>query len=151
MEVLQYVICTDESGRLTTRNRCYLRRYNPHSSPPSPTVHPLPYNIYTAPQPHLDIDPTPPATTPTTKTIHFGASSPTHGPTPPSRHWTQHQHCHSQHRVHCPPQLPLRSRHNPPTTPPPTKRGPKSLDRYGNSPHILISRLAAYLGGGSGL
>ena len=73
MEVLQYhqyTVCTDGSGRLTTRNRRYLRRYNPHSSPPSPTIHQLPHDIYTAPQPHQDADPSPPATTPTTTTIH---------------------------------------------------------------------------------
>ena len=81
VEVLQYhqyAVRTDGSGRLTTRNRRYLRRYNPHSSPPNPTTHPLPYDSYTAPQPHPDVDPTP-----TTTTTHSGTPPPTHGPTPP--------------------------------------------------------------------
>ena len=46
VEVLQYhqyAVRTDGSGRLTTRNRRYLRRYDPHLSPTTTNLGPAPY------------------------------------------------------------------------------------------------------------
>ena len=82
VEVLQYHqygVRTDGSGRLTTRNRRYLRRYTPH---PSDDLHPTPY--YPLPTP------TPQPCTPSEATT--GLSRPVAAPDPPTHHPTGRPH-----------------------------------------------------------
>ena len=69
VEVLQYhqyAVRTDGSGRLTTRNRRYLRRYDPHLSPTTTNLGPAPYRPTHPPNPSDPTTSTSQNTTPET-------------------------------------------------------------------------------------